>query len=197
MPKRHDGTHLRHRRRGDLGQFSSIVVEHALDQAARHSAPGLHFLTVVDRRTRSRRPSASSRTGVAGAQRDRRSDWSLRLHVRAGKVAESSRRSPPRRRAARRDRPVRHAPSASQAREDRRGDRRARALPRARRRARRGSAADLADVSGLRKSPRGDRRRALVLRAPPQRSGVDAACRSAVGSPARTSSGKRATSSSA
>ncbi|MEO6772199.1 MAG: universal stress protein [Kofleriaceae bacterium] len=80
----------------DLGQFSSFVVEHALDQGARHDAPELHFLTVVDRAdeieaTKQRLadlvvPAISAFASPVGS-RDR-SDWSLRLHVRAGKIAE-------------------------------------------------------------------------------------------------------------
>jgi nucleotide-binding universal stress UspA family protein len=73
----------------DLGQFSSIVVEHALDQAARHSAPDLHFLTVVDKADaieETKRQLAD--LVLPSISAIDRSDWSLRLHVRAGKAAE-------------------------------------------------------------------------------------------------------------
>jgi len=30
----------------DLSEWSDIVIEHALDQAARHDSPELHFLSV-------------------------------------------------------------------------------------------------------------------------------------------------------
>jgi nucleotide-binding universal stress UspA family protein len=73
----------------DLGQFSSIVVEHALDQAARHDAPDLHFLTVVDKadaiEETQRRLADLVLPSISALER---SDWSLRLHVRAGKAAE-------------------------------------------------------------------------------------------------------------
>lgn len=73
----------------DLGQFSSIVVEHALDQASRHDAPDLHFLTVVDRAadidTTKRALADLVLPSISAIDR---SDWTLRLHVRAGKVAE-------------------------------------------------------------------------------------------------------------
>lgn len=34
----------------DLSEYADIVIEHALDQAARHDAPELHFLTVKEKR---------------------------------------------------------------------------------------------------------------------------------------------------
>ena len=34
----------------DLSEYADIVIEHALDQAARHDAPELHFLTVCENR---------------------------------------------------------------------------------------------------------------------------------------------------
>jgi nucleotide-binding universal stress UspA family protein len=75
----------------DLSEYAEIVLEHALDQAARHSAPDLHFLTVVP-----------NEAAVAGTKeqlaelvlegldvfRDRSPDWHARLHVRAGKPDE-------------------------------------------------------------------------------------------------------------
>jgi nucleotide-binding universal stress UspA family protein len=76
----------------DLSEYSEIVIEHALDQAARHDAPEIHFLTVREKR----RPSAEelkqqlwelvypeletfNRHGT---------DWRARLHVRGGKPEE-------------------------------------------------------------------------------------------------------------
>ena len=41
----------------DLSEYADIVIEHALDQAARHEAPELHFLTVREKR----KPSAEER----------------------------------------------------------------------------------------------------------------------------------------
>jgi nucleotide-binding universal stress UspA family protein len=73
----------------DLGQFSSIVVEHALDQAARHDAPELHFLTVVgsaDEIEATKRRVVDLVVPALGPL-DRK-NGSMRLHVRAGKVAE-------------------------------------------------------------------------------------------------------------
>jgi nucleotide-binding universal stress UspA family protein len=73
----------------DLSEYADIVIEHALDQAARHDAPELHFLTVREKR----RPSgdeckqslwervypALETFNQFGAE------WRARLHVRRGK----------------------------------------------------------------------------------------------------------------
>jgi nucleotide-binding universal stress UspA family protein len=75
----------------DLSEYAEVVLEHALDQAARHEQPELHFVTVV--------PDAR----LMGATKDRLSalvlegldvfrttliDWRARMHVRVGKPAE-------------------------------------------------------------------------------------------------------------
>jgi nucleotide-binding universal stress UspA family protein len=73
----------------DLSEYSEIVLEHALDQAARHDAPELHFLTVRERR----RPSSDDckqalweRVYPALETFNRYgSDWRARLHVRRGR----------------------------------------------------------------------------------------------------------------
>lgn len=75
----------------DGSQYSEIVLEHALDQAARHDAPDLHLITVVE--------AASdveftkrwlARMALEGLDdfRDRREGWRTRLHVRVGKADE-------------------------------------------------------------------------------------------------------------
>ena len=76
----------------DLSEYSDIVLEHALDQAARHEAPELHLLTVRERR----RPDAEDVKQAlwervypeleAFNQHGR--DWRARLHVRKGKPQE-------------------------------------------------------------------------------------------------------------
>ena len=73
----------------DLGQFSSIVIEHALDQAARHGVPDLHFLTVVDH-VRDIEPTKRKLSDLVlpSVGVIDRGVGSLRLHVRAGKIAE-------------------------------------------------------------------------------------------------------------
>ena len=73
----------------DLGQFSSIVVEHALDQAARHDSPDLHFLTVVAKPgdiEPTKQKLADLVLPMLGTID--RSRWQMRLHVRAGDTPE-------------------------------------------------------------------------------------------------------------
>jgi nucleotide-binding universal stress UspA family protein len=76
----------------DHSEYSEIVLEHALDQAARHTTPDLHFLLVV------RDPRADleeAKRWLAGEAlegldvfRKGSPDWSARLHVRFGKPYE-------------------------------------------------------------------------------------------------------------
>ena len=76
----------------DLSEYSDIVVEHALDQAARHAAPELHFLTVREKR----RPSAEDLKQLLWERvypaletfNQYGTDWRARLHVRRGKPDE-------------------------------------------------------------------------------------------------------------
>jgi len=73
----------------DLEQYSQIVLDHALDQAARHRAPDIHFLCVIahpadvpevkDRLASLVLPALDSLAST---------EWSARLHVRAGQAAE-------------------------------------------------------------------------------------------------------------
>jgi nucleotide-binding universal stress UspA family protein len=73
----------------DLSEYADIVIEHALDQAARHDAPELHFLTVREHR----KPSSDDckqalweRIHPALETFNRYgTDWRARLHVRRGK----------------------------------------------------------------------------------------------------------------
>jgi nucleotide-binding universal stress UspA family protein len=73
----------------DLSEYADIVIEHALDQAARHDQPELHLLTVRERR----RPTAEEvkralweRVYPALETFNRHgSDWRAQLHVRRGK----------------------------------------------------------------------------------------------------------------
>jgi nucleotide-binding universal stress UspA family protein len=80
----------------DLTEYSEIVIEHALDQAARHQAPELHFLHVSERRKDSVE-ALNERLSTAvypalqvfnqsAAQYG--TDWRARLHVRHGKPAQ-------------------------------------------------------------------------------------------------------------
>jgi nucleotide-binding universal stress UspA family protein len=76
----------------DLSEYSDIVIEHALDQAARHDAPELHLLTVRERR----KPSAEDvkqmlwerAYPLLEAFNRHGTDWRARLHVRRGRPDE-------------------------------------------------------------------------------------------------------------
>jgi nucleotide-binding universal stress UspA family protein len=74
----------------DLSEYSPIVLEHAFDQAARHIAPDLHILTVVedpgadldDTKTRLGALVLPALDGFDCG------DWRARIHVRAGRPHE-------------------------------------------------------------------------------------------------------------
>lgn len=76
----------------DLSEYADIVLEHALDQAARHSAPELHILTVREKR----RPSSDELKQTLWERvypsletfNRHGTDWRARLHVRRGKPDE-------------------------------------------------------------------------------------------------------------
>jgi nucleotide-binding universal stress UspA family protein len=73
----------------DLSEYSQIVIEHALDQAARHQTPEVHFLHVCERRKdsmndRSERLSAAVYPSLQ-VFNQYGNDWRARLHVRRGK----------------------------------------------------------------------------------------------------------------
>jgi nucleotide-binding universal stress UspA family protein len=72
----------------DLEQYSQIVLDHALDQAVRHRAPDVHFLSVVDRPEDV--PAVKERlAGLVLPSLDSiaSTEWSARLHVRVGETA--------------------------------------------------------------------------------------------------------------
>jgi nucleotide-binding universal stress UspA family protein len=78
----------------DLSEYSEIVLEHALDQAARHQLPELHFLFVRERAHRRRsleelRQRLSSLVWPALQTFNLHyTSWRARLHVRSGKPEE-------------------------------------------------------------------------------------------------------------
>ncbi len=73
----------------DLSEYSDIVLEHALDQAARHTSPELHILTVCERKklsTAECKQALWEHVYPALETFNRHgSDWRARLHVRRGK----------------------------------------------------------------------------------------------------------------
>lgn len=72
----------------DLTEYADIVIEHALDQAARHDAPELHFLTVKEKRKLSSedlKQSLWDRVYPALETFNAHStEWRARLHIRTG-----------------------------------------------------------------------------------------------------------------
>ena len=73
----------------DLSEYSDIVIEPALDQAARHDAPELHFLTVREKRkptAEERKRALWDRVYPALETFNRHgTDWRARLHIRRGR----------------------------------------------------------------------------------------------------------------
>jgi len=76
----------------DLSEYAEIVLEYALDQAARHSTPDLHFLHVVANDHDETIEAAKiklARLVFDGLDNIRRGpEWRSRLHLRAGKPHE-------------------------------------------------------------------------------------------------------------
>ena len=75
----------------DLSEYAQIVVEYALDQAARHDAPDVHFITIVDSEAAladaKERLSTFALFGL-DAFTKLGPDWQARLHVRKGRADE-------------------------------------------------------------------------------------------------------------
>lgn len=78
----------------DLTEYAQIVLDHALDQAARHTHPELHFLFVRERVHRRRsfeelRQRMSSLVWPSLQTFNQHgTNWRARLHLRAGKADE-------------------------------------------------------------------------------------------------------------
>jgi len=76
----------------DLTEYAEIVIEHALDQAARHAAPELHFVHVAERRHRALEEIKQRMTAIVHpclqtfTAHD--TDWRARLHIRRGRPDE-------------------------------------------------------------------------------------------------------------
>jgi nucleotide-binding universal stress UspA family protein len=77
----------------DLTEYAEIVLEHALDQAARHRLPDLHFLHVLEHGHPDQADADTAQNALAqlvlqGLENigDLGADWRVRLHVRAGKA---------------------------------------------------------------------------------------------------------------
>lgn len=73
----------------DRSEYAEIVLEHALDQAARHDTPEVHILSVVGKESEVQ-PGKEwlARAVLEGLDSFRRDGWQTRLHVRVGTAAE-------------------------------------------------------------------------------------------------------------
>jgi nucleotide-binding universal stress UspA family protein len=76
----------------DLTEYSTIVIEHSLDQAARHQLPELHFLYVAENK-KATADELTERLSLAvypalQVFNQYGSDWRARLHVRRGRPDE-------------------------------------------------------------------------------------------------------------
>jgi nucleotide-binding universal stress UspA family protein len=75
----------------DRSEYAEIVIEHAIDQAARHDAPDLHFVTVAtdgDDAVVAKQWLAQLVLQGLETLGTRAPDWRSRLHVVLGKTAE-------------------------------------------------------------------------------------------------------------
>jgi nucleotide-binding universal stress UspA family protein len=76
----------------DLSEYAEIVLEHALDQAARHASPDLHFICVREKNKYSVHDLKAGlfqlvTTGIDAFNLGT-GDWRARLHVRSGDPAD-------------------------------------------------------------------------------------------------------------
>lgn len=76
----------------DLSEYADIVIEHALDQAARHAAPELHFIVVRESRkddSEALQQQLADRVVPALETFNQHgTKWRARLHVRTGRPDE-------------------------------------------------------------------------------------------------------------
>lgn len=76
----------------DQSEYAQIVLEHALDQAARHGSPDLHFIMVRERTNQDVQDLKSQLFQMVTSGIDAFSfgqgDWRARLHLRSGDPAD-------------------------------------------------------------------------------------------------------------
>lgn len=76
----------------DLSEYSDIVIEQALDQAARHAMPELHFLTVNEKKKTSSEELLQRLSQIVYPLLETfntyAQGWRARMHVRSGKPDE-------------------------------------------------------------------------------------------------------------
>jgi len=74
----------------DFSEYAEIVLEHAIDQVARHDAPELHVLTVVESKSADLDEVKRRLSGlvIPSLEAFQGTDWRARLHVRVGRPHE-------------------------------------------------------------------------------------------------------------
>lgn len=75
----------------DGSEYAELVLEHGLDQAARHDNPDLHLITIVrdpDEVNGTKRWLARTVLGGLDTFAGHREAWRTRLHVRVGKIED-------------------------------------------------------------------------------------------------------------
>ncbi|HEY5951942.1 MAG TPA: universal stress protein [Kofleriaceae bacterium] len=76
----------------DLTEYSTMVIEHALDQAARHQTPELHFVHVKESRKHDINTLGEYLSAAVYPSlqvfNEYGTDWRARLHIRQGKPDE-------------------------------------------------------------------------------------------------------------
>jgi nucleotide-binding universal stress UspA family protein len=76
----------------DLSEYSTIVIEHALDQAARHQSPEIHFVHVKENRKHDTNTLGEYLSAAVYPSlqvfNQYGADWRARLHIRPGKPDE-------------------------------------------------------------------------------------------------------------
>ena len=75
----------------DGSEYAPMVLEHALDQAARHDAADLHLVMVINNTAdadRTKRWLAQTALEGLDAFSEHKGEWRTRLHVRVGKTDE-------------------------------------------------------------------------------------------------------------
>ena len=75
----------------DGSEYAPMVLEHALDQAARHDAADIHIVMVINNTAdaeRTKRWLAQTSLEGLDAFSEHKGEWRTRLHVRVGKTDE-------------------------------------------------------------------------------------------------------------
>lgn len=74
----------------DTSEYAEVVLEHAIDQAARHEHSDLHFVTVVSDKSTAEQARENLTVSAANALEvlPTKSDWRTWVHVACGKAVD-------------------------------------------------------------------------------------------------------------